>query len=178
MIKGRNGKQIKRMMMLLEKDHENDWLKTSSTQGQDSLCFWIYIHRLGSFWYAILRKHRHFTNITPLTDFAKLHSWIVCAWILWLAPYLKTSLKQIQQEIIFSISILFQVWERIVIEYEQFVSLTVPISISLPLFALLEKEYLGSLGCTFHKDPNTFVNAYERLVPSVKQRWGPYKFLV
>lgn len=39
MIKGKNGKLIKRMMMLLEKDHENDWLKTSYTQGQGSLCF-------------------------------------------------------------------------------------------------------------------------------------------
>ena len=29
MIKVKNGKQIKRMILLLEKDHENDWPNTS-----------------------------------------------------------------------------------------------------------------------------------------------------
>lgn len=47
-----------------------------------------------------------------------------------------------------------------------------------PLFALLEKDYLESLSCTFHEDPNTLVKAYERMVPSETEQRGPYKILV
>lgn len=153
MIKGKNGKLIKRMMMLLEKDHENDWLKTSYTQGQGSLCFWIYITRIGSFWYAILRKYRHFHKhhtIDWLCQTAELDC--VCMDLLVGTLFENISETNTTRHYLL-ISILLLVWERLVIEYKQFVSLTVPISISLPLFALPEKEYLESLSWTFHKDP-------------------------
>ena len=170
MIKGKNGKLIKRMMMLLEKDHENDWLKTSYTQGQGSLCFWIYITRIGSFWYAILRKYRHFHKhhtIDWLYQTAELDC--VCMDLLVGTLFENISETNTTRHYLFNIDSVPNVRkggnrvQTICVSYSanfnQFTSIRSP-----------RKRVPRITQLNLPQAPNTFVKAYERLVPFVKQR--------